>query len=122
MGKRFLALLVVALLLCPVVSLSAALTAYAAPGDPSLVVTNGNDDGPGSLRTAIAAAESGDTITFAQGVTTVTLTSGEIAFATQKLTIDGGEGVTIMRSIAPETPEFRVLNNNVCVNCRRQRL
>lgn len=75
----------------------------------SLVVTSGGDSGPGSLRNIIAAAPSGATITFAPGVTTVTLTSGELAI-TRNLTIAAGlDGVTITRSAAPETPQFRVL-------------
>lgn len=53
----------------------------------TLTVTNTNDSGAGSLRQAIADAASGDTITFA--VTgTITLTSGELAFA-KSLTIQG---------------------------------
>jgi hypothetical protein len=50
-------------------------------------VTNTNDSGPGSLRAVIAAAGSGDTITFA--VTgTITLTSGELEIG-KNLTITG---------------------------------
>ena len=41
-------------------------------------VCNGNDSGPGSLRQAILDASSGDTITFAPNVTTVTLINGEL--------------------------------------------
>ena len=40
-------------------------------------VCNGNDSGAGSLRQAILDASSGDTITFAPNVTTVTLINGE---------------------------------------------
>ena len=43
----------------------------------TITVTNGNDQGPGSLRQAILNASSGDAINFAPSVTTVTLTSGE---------------------------------------------
>lgn len=53
-----------------------------------LTVTNGLDSGAGSLRQAIASAVAGDTITFASGITTVTLSSGELSLA-QSLTIDG---------------------------------
>ena len=41
-------------------------------------VCNGNDSGSGSLRQAILDASSGDTITFAPSVTTVTLINGEL--------------------------------------------
>ena len=41
-------------------------------------VCNGNDSGAGSLRRAILYASSGDTITFAPSVTTVTLINGEL--------------------------------------------
>jgi hypothetical protein len=51
------------------------------------IVTNLNDSGPGSLRDAIALANSGDVIVF--GVTgTITLTSGELQI-TKDLTING---------------------------------
>jgi len=51
-------------------------------------VTNGNDSSVGSLRQVIAAAASGETITFAAGVTSVTLTGGELSIA-KNLTIEG---------------------------------
>jgi hypothetical protein len=44
----------------------------------TLAVTNGDDGGTGSLRQAIADAAAGDTITFADGVDTVTLTSDQL--------------------------------------------
>jgi hypothetical protein len=72
-----------------------------------LTVTNGNDSGPGSLRQAIAAAASGDTITFADGVATVMLTSDQLTI-NDNLTIDGGDGVIIERSSAAGTPAFRI--------------
>ncbi len=62
----------------------------------TLTVTNGNDSGAGSLRDAISAAFSGNTIVFS-GVTTVTLTKQELT-VNKDLTIDGGNsGVTITR-------------------------
>jgi hypothetical protein len=80
--------------------------ALAAP----IVVTNGNDSGAGSLRQAIADATHGDAISFASGVSTVTLTTGELVIA-KELTIDGGtSGVTIRRSAAAGTPGFRILH------------
>jgi hypothetical protein len=42
------------------------------------IVTSAADAGTGSLREVIAAAPSGSTITFAPGVTSITLTSGDI--------------------------------------------
>ncbi len=70
-------------------------------------VANGNDAGAGSLRQAIADACPGDTITFAPAVTTVTLTSAELAIA-KDLTIDGGAGVAVARQAG--SPEFRIFN------------
>ena len=70
-------------------------------------VTNGNDSGAGSLRDALAAASSGDTITFDPSVTTVTLTA-ELNFSQSGIIIDGGAGVTITKD---PTGAFRVLNS-----------
>src|SRR5690349_8514863 len=68
-------------------------------------VTSGNDTGTGSVRNTISAAVAGDTIVFS-GVTTVTLTSGELAI-NKDLTINGGtNGVTITRS----SGTFRIFN------------
>lgn len=50
-------------------------------------VSNGNDSGAGSLRSAIASAGAGDTITFS-GVSTVSLTSGQLLI-NKNVTIDG---------------------------------
>jgi hypothetical protein len=56
----------------------------------SLTVTNLNDSGPGSLRQALADAQSGDTITFAPSLAggTITLTSGKLV-VDKDLTIAG---------------------------------
>jgi predicted outer membrane repeat protein len=52
----------------------------ASPTPYSTTVTNTDDSGPGSLRDAVQAAQSGDTVTFDPGLTgTIFLTGGEIA-------------------------------------------
>lgn len=85
-----------------------AISMKAAPALPftQWTVTNGNDTGSGSLRSAISSAAAGDTIIFSSGVTTVALTSGELLID-KSLTIDGGTaGVTITRS----SGTFRIFN------------
>jgi len=88
---------------CAVLLLSATNTRAA-----TTTVTNGNDSGPGSLRQAILDASSGDRINFAAGVTTITLTSGELLI-NKNLTISGpGANVlTVQRSSALL---FRIFN------------
>jgi hypothetical protein len=72
----------------------------------TLEVTNGDDSGAGSLRQAIADAAAGDIITFADNVTTVTLTSDQLTID-KDLTIDGGAtGVTVER--ADTADAFRI--------------
>ncbi|MEG4326439.1 DUF4347 domain-containing protein, partial [Microcoleus sp. herbarium5] len=66
----------------------------------TIVVSNNSDSGPGSLRAAIASAVAGDTITFAPGLAsqTITLTSGQLDIpAGKNITIDGAAaaGLTI---------------------------
>ena len=58
------------------------------------VVTDSGDAGAGTLRQAIADAVDGETITFS-GVTSITLTSGQLSIANKSLTISGGGTVTI---------------------------
>ncbi len=54
-------------------------TAIRRPHPITITVSNLNDDGPGSLRASLAAAENGDTIRFAPGLAgTIALTSGEL--------------------------------------------
>ena len=74
----------------------------------TITVTNGNDSGTGSLRQAILDASSGDTINFAAGITTITLTSAELLI-NKNLTINGpGANVlTVQRSSALL---FRIFN------------
>ena len=78
----------------------------------TITVTNGNNTGTGSLRNAISSAASGDIIVFS-GVTTVTLTSGEL-LVDKNLTINGGSGVTITRG----SGSFRIfhISNNATVS------
>ena len=75
---------------------------------PAATVTNCDDDGPGSLREAVAGAASGDTIDLsALTCATITLTTGHIAVAQDDLTlvgpgasalaIDGGNAYGILR-------------------------
>lgn len=62
--------------------------AFAVPAS-TLTVTNTEDDGPGSLRQAIADAQHGDTIDFALSYpSTITLISGELVIS-KSLTVTG---------------------------------
>jgi hypothetical protein len=75
----------------------------------TLTVTNGNDTGAGSLRDTIAAAASGDTIVFS-GVTTVTLTSGQLTI-NKNLTISGdGANLLTVQSTRALSSTSRVFN------------
>jgi uncharacterized delta-60 repeat protein len=84
------------------------------------VVTNGNDSGPGSLRNVIASACDGSTITFdmTQVTSPINLTSGELAI-NKNLTITGPGAnlLTVRRSTANGTPNFRIfkINQNMTV-------
>ncbi len=79
----------------------------------TIIVTNTNDSGPGSLRGAIAAASDGDTIQFDPALKgqTITLTSGEL-FINNNLTITGPgpSQLTVKRSTAGGTPAFRIFH------------
>ncbi|HBB94287.1 MAG TPA: hypothetical protein DC054_02755 [Blastocatellia bacterium] len=78
---------------------------------PTLVL-NSNDSGSGSLRATINTACAGSTLTFAPNLTgqTITLTSGELPIS-KSLTIQGpAANLTVMRSTAGGTPQFRVFN------------
>jgi hypothetical protein len=84
----------------------------------TLTVTNGNDSGAGSLRRAILFALPGDTINFAPSVTTVNLTSDELAI-NKNLTIMGPDAnrLTVQRSTnAPEFRIFRIRSSTVTVS------
>lgn len=94
MFKRVCPLLVVLVLVCSSFLLAPP-SVYAA----TFTVTTGDDSGPGSLRQAISdanATPAADTIVF-DGVSTITLTSGQITISAD-LSIEGGDGVTIQRT------------------------
>jgi len=84
------------------------------------VVTNTNDSGAGSLREIIRTACSGDTITFSiptsdpgfsGGVFMITLTSAELLIDKNlKIAGLGANLLTVKRSTAGGTPDFRILN------------
>jgi hypothetical protein len=81
------------------------LAASAAPA-ATLIVTNGNDAGTGSLRNTVNIAASGDLINFAVGVTDVVLTSGQISID-KNLDIVAGAAVVIRRD--GPAPDQRLL-------------
>jgi len=62
----------------------------AAPQGNTFVVQSCNDAGNGSLRSAVAAAQSGDTIDLTQlACARITLTTGQIAIGVDSLTLNG---------------------------------
>jgi len=77
----------------------------------TIMVTNGNDAGAGSLRAALASAANGDTISFDPSVTEVVLTSDQLTVSTG-VTISGpgADTLTVKRSTAGGTPTFRVFS------------
>ncbi|HET6976980.1 MAG TPA: Ig-like domain repeat protein [Pyrinomonadaceae bacterium] len=86
------------------------------------VVTNNLDAGAGSLRQAIIDACDGSTITFNMATVTspISLTTAELTL-NKNLTITGpgSTSLTIERSSAPATPQFRIFNvstSSVAVN------
>ncbi|MDY6804298.1 MAG: DUF4347 domain-containing protein [Cyanobacteriota bacterium] len=82
-----------------------------------LTVTNANDSGVGSLREAIASAQSGDTIKFDSSLAnqTITLISGQLT-VNKDLIIDGGDaaGLTISGNNASRAIEL-VFQNELTV-------
>ena len=75
----------------------------------TIAVTNGNDSGPGSLRQALADAQDGDTINFDPSVSTVTLTTAELAID-KSVTLSGApQMVTVVRASQTEFRIFHVM-------------
>ena len=75
-----------------------------------IMVTNTNDNGPGSLRQALAAAHDGDRITFAVSGT-ITLTSGGLVIdknitisgpGADQLSIDGNHQGNFVLGVDPD--------------------
>ena len=76
--------------LTPLAACLAAMFALAAPEALALTVSNCNDHGSGSLRAAVGAAASGDTIDVsALGCGVITLTTGGIQVTVDDLTLQG---------------------------------
>lgn len=74
-------------------------------------VTTTHDDGPGSLRQAIANAAPGDVINFALKLP-ATIVLNQTLVIDQDLTVlgPGAEKLTVMRSCGPHTPSFRIFD------------
>jgi hypothetical protein len=72
-------------------------------------VTSPHDDGPGSLRQAIANAAPGDRINFALRLpATIVLSKTLVISADLTVLGPGPEWLTVMRNPAPHTPSFRI--------------
>src|SRR6266481_436765 len=90
--------------ICLALFCSVSMSAYA----DLITVTNTNDSGPGSLRQALAAANDGDTITFA--VTgAIGLTSGELVI-NKNITISGPGANLLAVSRAANAAPFRIFH------------
>lgn len=75
----------------------------------SQIVTNSNDSGPGSLRAAINCVAENSTITFASGITHVTLASS--------LTI--AKNVTLQGQSSTSRPEIRTTSAGITINANK---
>ncbi len=82
---------------------------YGGLNTSTLIVTTTADSGPGSLRQALAEANSGDAIQFASALPgqTITVTSGELLID-KGITIRGP--MIVQRSTANGTPAFRIFH------------
>jgi hypothetical protein len=84
-------LLAGSLLLLPAIATSAAAASPIPLGGATIAVANCNDSGPGSLRSAVASAASGDTIDMTSlACRKIYLTSGAIEIAQHDLALVGG--------------------------------
>ncbi|PYI44510.1 MAG: hypothetical protein DMF11_14330, partial [Verrucomicrobia bacterium] len=88
--------------------ISALLLSAVAAHAATLTVTSAADSGPGTLRQAILNASTGDTINFAVGITTITLTSGELLI-NKNLTING-PGANVLTVQRSSMVLFRIFN------------
>ena len=74
-------------------------------------MTTLNDDGPGSLRQAIASSAPGDSINFALTLPATIVLSNTLVIAVDLTVLGPGpDKLTVMRSDAANTPAFRVFD------------
>jgi len=87
----------------------------------TIIITNTNDSGPGSLRQALTIANDGDTINFAVSGT-ITLTSGELLIA-KNVTISGpgADQLSIDGNSAQFQCVFGVTQTTVTISGLRRR-
>src|SRR5204863_6602648 len=93
------------------VLLCAAMFAFTAANQSTLIVTNTNDNGPGSLRQALADAVDGDTIQFDPALNgqTITLTSAELVIQTDVI-LDGPGPDLLTINREQQAPLFRIFH------------
>ena len=85
--KRFIPILLILVLITSSLGIA---PVYAA--ETVWTVTSSADSGAGSLRDILDnKAQDGDTIVFAENISTILLTSDTLSFEQNDLTIDGGE-------------------------------